>query len=220
MGLKSGQEELNVLNVKIVRVLPVLLILMFGGVKFAKAQSGDIYFGVGTAMDSASKTPVVDPFTGADVSGPKMTGTFGTFGATYMFRPTFGFGGEYSFRFSQGSYAGLDYRPKFYDFNAIWMPFSNSKKVVPEFQGGIGGASLSFYYPQQCISGIACSSSSFLVSSSHFQEHFSGGVRFYVKGGVFIRPQVDVHYVNNFYQFGSGFVPEYSIALGYTFGRQ
>ena len=205
-------------NLKILRVLPVLLILMFGGVKFAKAQSGDVYFGVGTAMDSSSGQ--INTFGTGNISTPKMTGAFGTFGAGYMLKPTLGIGGEYSFRFSQGSYAGLNYRPKFYDFNAIWMPLANSKKVAPEFQAGIGGASLSFYYPPQCINGLACSSSTPLISSSHFQTHLGAGLNIYVKGGIYIRPQFDVHYVNNFYQFGSNWVPEYSVLLGYTFGRR
>jgi len=163
---------------------------------------------------------VIDTFgNGVNYTTPTMNGVFGTFGADYMIKPVFGIGFEYALRFAQGSYAGLNYRPKLYDFNAIWMPISNSKKVAPEIQGGIGGASLSFYIPPQCINGIACSSSTFFTSSSHFQVHIGAGLNIYVKGGVFIRPQVDVHYVNNFYQFGSDWVPSYSVALGYTFGR-
>jgi hypothetical protein len=30
---------------------------------------------------------------------------------------------------------------------------------------------------------------------------------------------VDVHWVNNFFQFGSGWVPQYSVAVGYRFGE-
>src|ERR1035437_2981443 len=129
------------MDLKIVRMLPVLFILVFGGVKFANAQSGDVYFGLGTATDKSSGQIINTYGDGNLYSTPKMTGLFGKFGAGYMLRPTLGVGGEYSFRFAQGSYAGLNYRPKFYDFNAIWMPLSNSKKVAPELQAGIGGAS-------------------------------------------------------------------------------
>jgi hypothetical protein len=45
-------------------------------------------------------------------------------------------------------------------------------------------------------------------------------VRFYVKDNVFIRPQVDVHWVKNLFQFGSNWVPEYGAAIGYSFGRK
>ena len=196
----------------------LLFVLLFGGVKFANAQSGDVYFGLGTAMDKSSGQ-TINTFGTGNYTTPEMTGLFGSFGADYMFRPTLGAGFNYSTRFSQGSFAGLNYRPKFYDFNAIWMPISNSKTVAPEFQAGIGGASLSFYLPAECISGLACSSSTFFTSSNHFQAHLGAGLRFYVKGGIFIRPQVDVHYVNNFYQFNSNWVPEYSVTFGYTFGR-
>jgi hypothetical protein len=92
---------------------------------------------------------------------------------------------------------------------------------VPEFQAGLGGANLRFYQNQSfCDSFGGCSTSnSYLESSNHFQLHFSGGVRFYVKDGFFIRPQIDGRYINNFFQFGSNWVPEYSMAIGYTFGR-
>ena len=42
----------------------------------------------------------------------------------------------------------------------------------------------------------------------------------YVKGGLYLRPQVDVHWVNNFNEFGSDWVPEYTVAIGYTFGAR
>jgi hypothetical protein len=207
------------LNLKIFRVIPVLLVLMFGGVKIARAQGGDVYFGFGTATVKSSNQLIDTYGDGTLYSTPKMTGLFGNFGANFMIRPTLGVGGEYSFRFAQGSYAGLNYRPKFYDFNAIWMPISNSKQVAPEFQAGIGGASLSFYLPRQC--GVfGCSSSSYLQSSNHFQTHLGAGLHIYVKGGVFIRPQFDLHYVRNFNQFGSNWVPQYSVGIGYTFGRE
>jgi hypothetical protein len=198
----------------------LMFVLLVGGANIANAQSGDVYFGMGTATDKATGASVDTFGDGTLLPTPKMSGVFGRFGADFMFRPTLGAGFDYSFRFNQGSYAGLNYRPKFYDFNAIWMPIANSKKVVPEFQAGAGGATLSFYLPQQCISGIACSSSTYLVSSTHFQTHLSAGVRIYAKGGIYIRPQFDVHYVRNFFQFGSNWVPEYSVAVGYTFGRR
>jgi hypothetical protein len=208
-----------VVNFRMYRVVPLLFLLLFGAVKFASAQGGDVYFGLGTATDK-STGQVFNTFGDGNLySTPKMTGLFGSFGADYMFRPSLGVGGEYSARFAQGSYAGLNYRPKFYDFNAIWIPIPNSKKVTPELQAGVGGASLSFYLPKQCDQ-FACSSSSFLESSRHFQTHLGAGLRFYVKGGFFIRPQVDVHYVKNFFQFGSNWVPQYSVSFGYTFGRQ
>lgn len=210
------------LNLKFYRILLAIFIITVAGTISAHAQSADVFFGVGTATDSSSNQQIDTFGDGNLYSTPKMTGAFGTFGADFMFRPHFGVGGESTFRFSQGSYAGLNYRPNFYDFNAIFLPLANSNRIVPEFQAGLGGAKLNFYYNQQfCDAFAGCSTSNtYLESSNHFQLHFAGGLRFYVKGGMFLRPQIDVHWVHNLFQFGSDFVPQYSLSIGYTFGRQ
>ena len=171
-----------------------LLLLLLGTVKFADAQNGSVYFGLGSAYDSSTSN-ISNPFTGTVSNGPTLGGVFVNLGGDLMFKPKLGFGAEFSFRGDQGGYVGLNYRPLFYDFNA--------------------------YYPQSyCDQFAGCSSSnSYLESSHHFQLHFGAGVRLYVKGGLFVRPQVDVHWVNNFFQFGSNWVPEYSASVGYTFGR-
>ena len=203
-----------------IRILPLLVIVLFGSVQLAKAQNATVYFGLGTARDS-SNGQVIDTFgDGTLYSTPRMGGLFETIGGDFMFRPQLGVGFETSFQ-SQRNYAGLNYRPLFYDFNAIYEPIPNSRNIVPEFQAGLGGANLRFYQNQSfCDSFGGCSTSnSYLESSNHFQLHFSGGVRFYVKDGFFIRPQIDGRYINNFFQFGSNWVPEYSMAIGYTFGR-
>ena len=46
------------------------------------------------------------------------------------------------------------------------------------------------------------------------------GVKIYVKSDIFIKPQVDLHWANNLdQQYSSNFVPQYTISIGYTFGR-
>ena len=160
---------------------------------------------------------------GTPYTTPKLGGAFGKLGADMMITPHFGIGGQMDWRFAQTDYAGLNYRPTFYDFNGIWTPtFGSNKRVVPELEGGIGAARLSFYYPSSyCYQFAGCSSSNtFLESSNHFQVHLAGGIRFYVTPHVFIRPQVDAHYVNNFFQFGSNWVPEYGAAIGWSFGER
>ena len=200
--------------------IALVLFLMTGSVQLAKAQSASAYFGLGTAVDSTNGQPINTFGNGTLFNTPRMGGLFETVGGDVMFRPNLGVGFETSFR-SQSNYAGLNYRPLFYDFNAIYEPVSNSGMIVPEFQAGLGGANLRFYENQSyCDSFGGCSNQNYYVeSSNHFQLHVSAGVRLYVKGGIFIRPQVDAHWVNNFFQFGSNWVPEYSAAIGYTFGR-
>ena len=100
----------------------------------ALAQSGlDVFFGAGT-MTAPSSGQSIDTFgTGNPFQTPSLGGAFGKVGADFMIKPRFGIGAETDFRFSQGSYAGLTYRPTFYDFNAIWLPTGQGeRRVVPE----------------------------------------------------------------------------------------
>jgi hypothetical protein len=79
---------------------------------------------------------------------------------------------------------------------------------------------IKFYYPTSyCDVFAGCSSSNqYIESSNHFQLHMAAGIRFYATHHLFIRPQIDAHWVNNFYQFGSSWVPEYGAAIGWSFG--
>src|SRR5579871_1659259 len=149
---------------RVARTAPLLLLLVFGGVNLAKAQGVSAYLGFGSATDSSNKQQlenVGDPGVNGSITNPnagrKLTGLFGTFGADFMWKPHFGFGGEYSWRVRQGSFApqeDVTYRPAFYDFNAIWHPIARGSRVVPEIQGGIGGANIKFYETQTgCLSG-------------------------------------------------------------------
>jgi hypothetical protein len=200
--------------------------LIFAGVfalQFAAAQSGfDVHFGGGVATDSSNGQSINTFGDGNFYATPKLDNTFLNFGGGFMLTPHFGVGGEMSFQPGKSDYAGLQYRPIFYDFNAIWQPTQASKHIVPELQAGIGAVNLRFYDTQQGCNGFTgCStSSSYLASSNHFQTHFGGGVRFYLTSHLYVQPQVDVHWVNDFFQFGSNWVPQYSASFGYHFGER
>ena len=140
-----------------------------------------------------------------------------------MFKRHFGINGEYAFRFAQGDYlpaAGLKYRSSFYDFNAVWQPVSG-KHIVPVLEGGIGGARIALYFTQSAsVTGISASFSQLFASANHFQLHGALGVKFYVHGNIFLKPQFDFHYVTHLTdQFGRDWVPQYTISVGYTFGE-
>lgn len=203
------------------RIVTLLSISCFG-VTFAHAQGVDAYFGVGTSRVSSSNQQVDTFGDGVLYGTPSMSGTFGKAGADFFINKWLGVGGETDFRFSQANYAGLKYRPTFYDFNAVIHPPLHTHRIVPELQAGLGGVNLRFYYPQSyCDAFAGCSSSnSYIESSNHLQMHLSAGVRLYLTDHVYFRPQVDAHYVNNFFQFGSPWVTEYGAALGYSFGER
>lgn len=189
----------------------------------AQAPQFNVFFGVGTATDSSSNQPIDTFLTGSPYTTPKMAGLFLDAGGNLMVTPHFGAGADISWRATQAAYAGLQYRPMFYDFNGIWQPTGNAvKRIVPEIQAGVGGVHLGFYYNNQyCDQFTGCSTSNtYLEGSSHFQVHMSAAVRVYATQHLFFRPAVDVHWVNNFFQFGSDWVPEYSLSVGYSFGGQ
>ena len=208
---------------KLFRGMLPLAFTLFWGATFAHAQTGlDAYVGVSTATDSSSNN-LVNTFGTGNYSTPRLGGAFGKVGADYMFKPWIGFGADMDWRLSQGAYAGLNYRPLFYDFNAIWMPTASKiKRVVPELEVGIGGTKVSFYQNSQyCDAFAGCSSSNYFVeSSNHFQTHLAAGIRFYATQHFFVEPRIDAHYVNNFFQFGSNWVPEYGGTVGWSFGER
>lgn len=214
-----------------IRVLPLLVLFSLAGVPRASAQGVSTYFGLGSAFDSAATSSgcpsgqISDPFAsfqpGPCVGVADMGGVFGVFGADFMITPHLGVNGEYSWRFTQSNYLPSDsvnIRPAFYDFNAVYQPGSGDKRIVPVLEGGIGGAKLSLYASQSA--GSVLTSSQLFGTSNHFQVHAAAGVKLYVKGDIFIKPQFDLHYVRNLTdQYGRNFVPAFTISIGYTFGR-
>jgi hypothetical protein len=217
-----------------IRALFIMFVLLLVNARPARAQGVNAYFGMGSATAPATPIPLTltDPVSLISTSFARkhMGGLFGLFGADFMATSHWGFGGEYVFRFAQADYVpdiGLKARPSFYDFNAVVQPWTVSKRFVPVFQAGLGGAKVSYYVSQQSCSVLSgCSSSSTLVdSSNHFQFHFSGGIRWYFRENVFLRPQVDVRWIHNFNDpntptFGRNWVPQYAISIGYTSGSR
>lgn len=213
-----------------IRTIPALVLFLLAGVHHANAQGVSAYFGIGSASDGAATTPgcasklILDPVTSACEPAPTIGGAFGILGADFMITPHLGVNAEYSFRFAQADYlpfAGLKARPAFYDFNAVYEPMRGEGRVVPVLEGGIGGSKLSLYFNQSnCITGACSNSSQIVATSNHFQLHGAVGVKLYVRSDMFIKPQIDLHWVHNMnQQYSSDFVPQYTISIGYTFGR-
>ena len=207
---------------RICRYLPLLF-----SISFAYAQSAvDVNLGFGTFHDKAAGTGF-DANTGATCTPgttcqltPALSGFFMGFGGDIMLNKRFGFGGEASLQPRKQDYAGLQSRQIFYDVNGIFAPV-NQKKVVLRLEGGIGGATTSFSVTQSsCVGTAVCQTQSQAVGSAkHFQIHAGAGVQIYVTEHVFIRPQVDLHYVPNFTnQFGSNMAPGAMVFIGYSLG--
>ncbi len=202
---------------RLLRSVTFSLVMLFFCAAMAHAQSGfEAYFGLGTAHDGSTNQSLDPLGTGNPQLTPSMGGVFGTLGGGVMITPQFGVGAEVAFRFAQGDYSGLGYRPIFYDFNGIWTPTLGEKRVVPEIQAGLGGVSMKFYGGAQTCDPFTGFCSNALGSSNHFQLHAGVGVRFFLTQHIFVRPQFDYHWVRNFAEFKSDSVPAYSIAIGFS----
>jgi hypothetical protein len=189
----------------------------------ASAQSGSAYFAGGTAIDS-SAGPINTLGAGTLYESPRMGGFFETIGGDYKLFHNVGVGAEMSFRSDRGAYAGLEYHPTFYDINAVYQPLTIARRLSPEIQGGFGKASLNLYYTQQMCYKLSqgCPGVNAEASSAtDLQVHFALGLRFYAYKGLFVRPQVDIRRVQSNFSsyFGSPWVSQYSVAVGYTVQR-
>ena len=216
------------LSLRTILLLPALLLLSVNG---AHAQRVSAYFGLGSAKDRAGTTsngtntcPTGQLFDGLICEpGPTIGGLFGTFGVDVRFKRHLGISAEYAFHFKQVPFLPLDslnMRPAFYDVNVMWMRVAG-KRIAPLLEGGAGGARLGLSSTSTTpITGIT-NLSSFPAGSTpnHAQLHFGAGLKFYVKGNIFVKPQFDLHYVFNLRdQFGRNLVLQYSGSVGYTFG--
>ncbi len=195
-----------------------LLLTFFAACAEAQGRI-DAYFGLGTAR-VGSTDQLIDIGTGIALPTPSMGGVFGTVGGGVMLTPSLGVGAEVAFRFAKDDYAGLQYRPVFYDFNGIFTPKLGGDRIMPEFQAGLGGTSLRFYGGGALSCDYYGQCSDFAGSSNHLQLHAGIGLRVYVKENIFIRPQLDYHWVHGLTdEFKSNSVPAFSIAIGVSSTR-
>jgi len=210
------------------RTTLLLSILLLGSVDFARAQGVSPYVGLGSARDrvgtsAAQGCPAGQLFDGVICqAGPTMGGLFAAVGVDFMFKKHLGINGEYSFHYKRASYLpsdGLSMRPSFYDINALWQPFSG-RRVVPFLEGGIGGARVQLYFNQAAATGLTSAPSLPTgMNPTYLQLHGAFGVKVYLYGRLFARPEFDLRYVPRLTnQFGRHLVVQYGGSVGFTFG--
>jgi hypothetical protein len=216
-----------------------LLILLLACLPIAQAQSSvDINVGFGWAH--AKSLGLVDINTlnpcqnlAGEVCGntPALSNFMLGFGGNLMLWKHLGVGvdvgvqpGKQNYLTFQTASAGsfgdvLQSRVTLYDFDAIYAPLS-TKKFALQLKGGIGGANVKFYENLSSSSAVLgnTNQNEFAGSANHFQVNGGVGFQFYLTDHVFIRPEVTVHWVNNFQQFGSNVVPQAMVWLGYSIG--
>ena len=226
---------MEIADVKLIRGLLMLTPLLLAGVRIAPAQTSfDLNMGFGTAR-AGSNGGGIDNFNSVNALGPcipnsgdpfcqpnpSLGGFFLGLGGDLMLNKRMGVGAEVSFNPARQDYGPLQYRQTFYDFNGIFSPI-NQKRVQIQLQGGIGGARTGFAVTQNQCAGLSVTCSNItqpIGNASHFQLHAGVGVQIFVTDHLFVRPQIDLHYVPNFTdQFGRSSVPGFMVWVGYSFG--
>ncbi len=192
-------------TLRIAILLTVACAVLAAFSNFAQAQKVDFAFGVSTIEAPA-----------ANSSGPSLTGgTYPGFSGDVLFWHNFGIGGEVYWRATQSIYPSIPptpYRPLFLDVNGVYAPKLASHTYL-ELVAGIGGVDTRIYC-QQCGNGYTNYS-----SDKHFMGDFGAGIKFYPKGGFFIRPEAKVYLVTNNQLFSSSYATRFGASIGYTFGK-
>jgi len=182
---------------------------------FASAQQADAMLGFGTVVSPGAASCASTGY----VLCPEKGGLYINLGADVIFHRRVGFGFDAAWKASQGQYGGpggQPFRPILFDFNGVYQP-KLTKKVGADLMGGIGWQSTRFY-------GIVNTFGCFQLgqcyqSSNHFLVDLGAGLRYYVWGHVFVRPEVRYYKVfNNTSDFTSGNIVRVGASIGYTIG--
>ena len=220
------------------RLSPLLALLFCASVASAQ-YSVDAHVGVGYAWDKSNNqgidnanspnnafgpctssplaNPVADPYCETTSS---LNSVLLGIGGDIMFKKHYGVGAQIDFQPAKKDYGPLQFRQTFYDFNGIYAPLS-TKRAVLHIEGGVGGARTGFSYTQTgCVGTAVCSTSSSAVgTATHFDVHVGAGVMLFVTNHIFIKPQIDLHYVPGFTnQFNSNLAPSAMVSVGYSSG--
>ncbi|MGP0018826.1 MAG: outer membrane beta-barrel protein [Candidatus Sulfotelmatobacter sp.] len=177
----------------------------------ASAQQGDFAIGFGT---------LVSPGAAAcnGLTCPEKGGFYPSVGGDAIFHNRVGVGLDILWRGGQGNLVlgGIPqtYRPIIFDFNGVYQP-RLGKKVGLDLVGGIGWQDTRLYLPY-CTNSITCDN---FTSTKHFLVDVGAGVRYYVWGHVFVRPEARYYHVlNNGDLFTSDGFLRVGASIGYTIG--
>jgi hypothetical protein len=182
----------------------------------ARAQEVAGYLAFGGAYDKSNGAKLDTFGDGNLYQTPALNGPFAQVGMSVLFGKQWGVGAEITRRLMQGNYAGINYSPSFSSLDGIYIPAKfSSKRNEPELRLGIGAARVHYFFddPQSCGQVPGC------PVSTHFQVRFSIAERIYFSNHFYARPAFTIHYVDDFTDFGSNWVPEYSLGIGFSLGR-
>jgi hypothetical protein len=184
----------------------------------ASAQQGDIAIGFGTLLSPGAAACQGSSNSAYGVICPEKGGLYPSIGGDAIFHKRVGIGFDITWKGGQGNFAGLGvpYRPIIFNVNGVYQP-RLGKKLGLDLLGGIGWQDTRFYgYNSSfsCYELGAC-----YTSSNHFLVDAGVGIRYYVWGHAFVRPEVRYnHVLNNGDVFTSGDTLRVGASIGYTIG--
>jgi hypothetical protein len=199
---------------KITFFAAVFAVFVFSNLAFAQQADAMLGFGTMLAPGASACGPTNS---GLGINCPERGGLYTNISADVIFHGRLGAGFDASWR-SIGNFAGLGqaYRPILFDFNGVYQP-RLSKKIGADLFGGIGWQTTRFYSYQPTYSCYAYGSC--YTSSNHFLVDLGAGVRYYVWGNFFVRPEARFYHVlNNTDVFTSNNIVRVGASIGYTIG--
>ena len=210
-GRKEKFAEVDLRKLSTVAILCGLFLICGS----AYGQQFDVAFGLGGVHAPSTTFTTINGLSVRTVSLSQGGGVYPTFSGDFLFHKNFGVGAEISWRATRADFAGIasaPYRPVFYDVNAVYAP--RFSRVSPELLAGIGAESLRFYQNFLNCNAFGCTTS---ISSNHFMGVAGGGLRLYVWGHMFVRPEVRAYLIHNNVEFNSNHAIRYGASIGYTF---
>ena len=184
----------------------------------ASAQQGDAMVGFGTVASPGAYA--CGTTSSINFICPEKGGLYINAGGDVIFHHRFGLGFDASWRASQGLYPQTEvpYRPIIFDFNGVYQP-RLSKRIGADLFGGVGWQDTRYYgYTNNfsCNALGACYN-----SSNHFLVDVGAGLRYYVWGHFFVRPEARYYRIfNNTVDFTSDNVFRVGASIGYTIGPE
>ena len=180
---------------------------------FASAQQADASLGFSALMSPGAAS------CNFNTGCPEKGGVYPVIGADVIFHKRLGIGFDTAWRGGQGNYggSGLPYRPILLAFNGVYQP-KLGKKAGLDLVGGIGWQSTRFYSANYTCNYFSCTN---FTSSHHFLIDMGAGIRYYVWGHVFFRPEIRYYWVNNnTADFTSNNLVRVGASIGYTIGPE
>ena len=187
-------------------IFGILFCLLLTGM--ARAQSVDVFFGLNSL--AASQPP-----------GKLQLGQGGlawSVGETWFPVRHWGIGGEVFWQSGQPTLLGQPMRPLYWDGYVDWMvkEWKGAHPTQLELMAGLGAQNLSLISSHQlCGTPGGCAT---VTGSNRLALHFGAAYKLYFTRARswFLRPEADLYYVHNNYEFGTDFIWRYGISLGWS----